>query len=66
MQTVIHGWAEKHVLPTVQGMHEQGSATTVKDGIGPLRLGWQDGACLCSGKLEVWYGNNQGKVVGKG
>src|SRR4029450_4956215 len=66
MQMVLHGGGEQRILPTVQGMHEQGCATTVKDGVGPFHLGWQDSAFLCGGTLEARYGDNQGKVVGKG
>src|SRR4029453_9007938 len=53
VQTVIHGGGQKRILATMQSMHEQGRATTVKDGIGPAYLGWQDSACLRSGEFEV-------------
>jgi len=61
VQTVIHGWGQESILSALQGMHEQGRATTVKDGISPAHLGGQDSACLRGGELEVGYGDDQGK-----
>src|SRR3712207_2651959 len=55
VETIIHGGGQKRVLPTVQSVHEQGCATTIKDGPGPVHPCWQDSTRLCSRKLEVGY-----------
>ena len=61
MQTVVHGGGQERILATIEGMHEQGRATTVKDGIGPAYLGWQDSAGLRSGEFKVRDRHNQGE-----
>jgi hypothetical protein len=66
VQTVVHSGGEERILPTLQGVYEERRATTVEDGISPADLGWQDSACLGRGKLELWYGYDQGKVIWEG
>src|SRR5262249_45811297 len=61
VQTVVHGCGQEVIMLTVQSVHQQGNAATVKDGIGPAHLGWQDSTGLRGGELEVRNGYDEGE-----
>src|SRR5215471_10611280 len=61
VQTVVHGCGQEIIMLTVQSVHQQGNAATVKDGIGSAHLGWQDSAGLRGRELEVRNGYDEGE-----
>ena len=61
VQTVVHGRGQEIIVLAMQRVHQQGNAATVKDGVGPAHLGWQDSAGLRRGELEVRDGHDEGE-----
>src|SRR5262245_56522150 len=60
-EAVVHGRGQEVIVLTVEGVHQQGNAATVKDGVGPVHLGWQDSTGLRGGELEVRDGHDEGE-----
>src|SRR5436305_5371346 len=61
VQTVVHGCGQEIIALAMQSVHQQGNAATVKDGVGPAHLGWQDSAGLRGGEFEVRNGHYEGE-----